>query len=339
MVTQKQQEIIDEFFNEKSKLLYPLARYMAEQNIHMSFENYFVKQKKLDFLNEEFNNLNSEWVFAGYKDYKYFGAGCCSLGHPLRYGYFAKNKKTGEVIQFGIKCLSDFFEVKEEVMKALNKLARELQEEQKSYEDLLILEPPSYLLEFLKSSECNLPLRPYYIKLLMNGLPLPKSDLLLIKPLYESFKLRHKEVNNLKWLFSRGIKVNSDIRQIYANMPSDIKYYKLFGKVISFLNSCNPEELSDSDIRSLTGMDLNMFGEAINYIFSYPADKIPALGDEGVEFLNSYFIQMTNRVYTKDDYIKTLNIHKRLLERYSKDKGGLLGLYLAGKFSNIAELN
>ena len=53
--------------------------------------------------------LIADWIYAGYYDAGYRGAEYCSAGHALRYVHIAKNIKTGKEIKFGIKCVTDFF--------------------------------------------------------------------------------------------------------------------------------------------------------------------------------------------------------------------------------------
>jgi hypothetical protein len=64
-------------------------------------------------------DVKSEWYYAGYKDTGYMGGDHCSKGHSLRYVHFAKNRETGEEIKFGIKCVSDFFNITEDQLKLL----------------------------------------------------------------------------------------------------------------------------------------------------------------------------------------------------------------------------
>ena len=57
------------------------------------------------------SELVKDWKYNGYYDAGYRGADHCSNGHSLRYVHIAKNTQTGEVIKFGIKCVSDFFQI------------------------------------------------------------------------------------------------------------------------------------------------------------------------------------------------------------------------------------
>lgn len=55
------------------------------------------------------DELIDNWVYMGYYDAGFRGADYCSAGHALRYVHIALNKKTQKEIKFGIKCVSDFF--------------------------------------------------------------------------------------------------------------------------------------------------------------------------------------------------------------------------------------
>lgn len=61
----------------------------------------------------------SDWIYYGYKDTGYFGGDKCSMGHTLRYVHYAKNSKTNEVIKFGTKCISDFFNITPDKLKMI----------------------------------------------------------------------------------------------------------------------------------------------------------------------------------------------------------------------------
>lgn len=60
-----------------------------------------------------------DWQFSGMYDAHKKGAATCELGHPLRYVYRAKNKSNGNVLQFGINCASDFFDIGKEELNAM----------------------------------------------------------------------------------------------------------------------------------------------------------------------------------------------------------------------------
>ena len=62
------------------------------------------------------------WEFAGMVDMRVRGAATCELGHPLRYVYYAQNVTNGEILQFGSRCVGDFFSIDDEGIKALSKV-------------------------------------------------------------------------------------------------------------------------------------------------------------------------------------------------------------------------
>lgn len=64
-------------------------------------------------------DVKAEYFYAGYKDTGHMGGDHCSKGHSLRYVHFAKNRETGEEIKFGIKCVSDFFNITPDQLKIL----------------------------------------------------------------------------------------------------------------------------------------------------------------------------------------------------------------------------
>lgn len=92
-------------------------------------------------------NTGGMWHYAGFIDMGYDGAGYCTLGHPLRYMHIAWDVSQSDIestffgddydkdfedllesnncITFGIKCISDFFEVDSECTQSLQKAQRE----------------------------------------------------------------------------------------------------------------------------------------------------------------------------------------------------------------------
>lgn len=67
-------------------------------------------QKKMAEIIGETYMIN-DWIYYGFVDTGVRGNAHCSMGHALRYVHYAKNLKTGEIIKFGIKCISDFFQI------------------------------------------------------------------------------------------------------------------------------------------------------------------------------------------------------------------------------------
>lgn len=104
-----------------------------------------LQRKKADL--DQLRNTGGMWHYAGFIDMGYKGAGFCTLGHPLRYlhlawdvtvsdietAFFGENYdddfeeaiNSNNCIVFGIKCISDFFEVDKECMRALQKAQRD----------------------------------------------------------------------------------------------------------------------------------------------------------------------------------------------------------------------
>ena len=65
------------------------------------------------------SEMIQDWVYDGYIDKGRVGGDHCSMGHALRYVHYARNKKTGEIIKFGIKCISDFFHITPQKLKMI----------------------------------------------------------------------------------------------------------------------------------------------------------------------------------------------------------------------------
>ena len=74
-----------------------------------------LKNSKLSIL-EAHNGI--KWYYNGCYDTGFFGGGRCSNGHKLRYVYEAINDD-GDTIQFGEKCIKEFFKVSEYIIKDL----------------------------------------------------------------------------------------------------------------------------------------------------------------------------------------------------------------------------
>ena len=60
----------------------------------------------------------TKWYYNGCYDTGFFGGGRCSNGHKLRYVYEAINDN-GDIIQFGEKCITEFFNVSNYIIKSL----------------------------------------------------------------------------------------------------------------------------------------------------------------------------------------------------------------------------
>lgn len=73
--------------------------------------------------------LVKDWCYDGYKDTGSMGQGRCSRGHALRYEHYAKNIITEEVIVFGIKCVTDFFNLTPQQLKLIKQGVAETNQE------------------------------------------------------------------------------------------------------------------------------------------------------------------------------------------------------------------
>lgn len=102
-----------------------------------------IKQSQLNSL----RNSGGQWYYAGFVDTGYDGGGYCTLGHKLRYMHIAWDVTVSDLnetffgenydkdiealldeescIIFGIKCISDFFEVDTDCTQALQRAQRD----------------------------------------------------------------------------------------------------------------------------------------------------------------------------------------------------------------------
>lgn len=161
------------------------------------------------------------WHYAGFIDTGYFGGGYCTLGHKLRYMHLAWDVKESDIettffgdnydvdfdnilnsnniILFGIKCITDFFEVDKECMQNLLRAQRESLKEMEDlasiYEDKKQDEVinsfgvlDDFMTHYMKMSSSkkllegkkyNPPIKEgyvqFYLKFKKAGMPLPKS--------------------------------------------------------------------------------------------------------------------------------------------------------------------
>lgn len=131
------------------------------------------------------------WEFAGMIDVYERGKATCELGHPLRYVYKAKNVENGEILNFGSRCVGDFFDLDSKGVRALIKVKDEMFEELKEIVAIkklgLMEEHYTYdcgklgvmiklfgLSGVKKAIDIN-PLMPIVSDFVALGLPLPKS--------------------------------------------------------------------------------------------------------------------------------------------------------------------
>lgn len=84
---------------------------------------------------------DTTWLFAGCWDAGYHGASTCSLGHSLRYEYYAvpeddRYNKEARLV-FGEKCSSDFFRISPEDMRKLTNTRKAMSEELASISNIV----------------------------------------------------------------------------------------------------------------------------------------------------------------------------------------------------------
>ena len=118
----------------------------AQKDPTLGMKSKAALQRKKEDLNQ-LRNTGGLWHYAGFVDMGCKGAGYCTLGHPLRYLHLAWDVSVSDIesaffgedynddfeeaiysnncIVFGIKCISDFFEVNKECMSALQKAQRD----------------------------------------------------------------------------------------------------------------------------------------------------------------------------------------------------------------------
>lgn len=84
---------------------------------------------------------NENWEFGGMLDTGFYGGATCTLGHKLRYVYFAipegEEDNKDAWLRFGHDCASDFFEISKKDMDNLNKTRSRMSEEIKTISDIL----------------------------------------------------------------------------------------------------------------------------------------------------------------------------------------------------------
>lgn len=87
-------------------------------NLFTQYKSATATQKKMAEIKGD-GKLTEGWEYSGYKDTGKKGRDHCSMGHALRYVHFAKNTKNDEIVKFGIKCISDFFDITPEQLKMI----------------------------------------------------------------------------------------------------------------------------------------------------------------------------------------------------------------------------
>lgn len=142
MLTEEQVKLLKTYYLWYSRELFR----NANKDPNMGFTDMVRLERKKNDLNE-LRGEGGLWHYAGFIDLGYRGAGFCTLGHPLRYMHIAcdvevfdidnafygenYNIKINDIVDsdssiiFGIKCISDFFEVDAECVKRLQSAQRE----------------------------------------------------------------------------------------------------------------------------------------------------------------------------------------------------------------------
>lgn len=136
----------------------------------------------------------TKWYYNGCYDTGFFGGGRCSNGHKLRYVYEAINDN-GDIIQFGEKCIAEFFNVSNYIIKSLKdglvetsklikevvKMVNENKNNSKEYKEILSK------IDHSKMNPDNLETAK---KLLSVDLPIPYWIEKEIKELYKAVQFR-----------------------------------------------------------------------------------------------------------------------------------------------------
>lgn len=180
-----------------------------------------------------------DWVFAGIEDLMITQAsyGNCTLGHQLRYAYYAapvsSSKDPSTWIIFGKDCAGDFFDISKEDMEKLvtakNNMTDELTVLVKQIQEGTVqkaIERTAFLNGMIKKGiEKKVLTRAfgevarYAVDYLRVGLPLPKS---LVLEMSKQFRLRGEQ-----WgLFLEG-KHDGLLKELRAGMPG--KLTRVFG--------------------------------------------------------------------------------------------------------------
>ena len=94
--------------NEQIDVLNRFTQYKSATN---------TQKKMVEIIGE--SDMVKDWIYFGFIDTGRLGNDHCSMGHALRYVHYAKNLKTKETIKFGIKCISDFFNITPDKLKMI----------------------------------------------------------------------------------------------------------------------------------------------------------------------------------------------------------------------------
>ena len=139
MLDAKSWDVAENLFDMETDIGTELFYSLEEDDIIMIME-YMKWRSKAEAINQgiqiwdkpvsaKLREMASDWEFAGVCDYGYFGAETCVEGHPIRYAYNVHSPSVGITVPFGVKCVSDFFDVPQVKMNAYKKFFKLAQNE------------------------------------------------------------------------------------------------------------------------------------------------------------------------------------------------------------------
>jgi len=226
-------DIYSHFNDEQVGLLKYYSRYMTKKEFErrrgtarLGISNK--KVEKLIILSEGVD----DWEYDGFEDTGVMGGGHCSLGHALRYKHYAYSPYLDTSIVFGIKCISDFFDVSESLLHDMKKVSEAIFREivcvalvhvdreladwyyKTYYKDIEAIKNPGFIelyVEKYGQEEFTL-----FISFLSNSLALPPTlvehfykvynvvcaDEIIFEKLARGNKGREKEIELLRKIFS-----------------------------------------------------------------------------------------------------------------------------------------
>ena len=113
--TSEQFSVIQQYYEYYTKYLFKTLRGSLRLNVSPSKIENLIQLKG-----------DGDWEFAGMIDCLKKGAATCELNHPLRYVYFARNINNGQILRFGYRCVSDFFDLDDKGVQDLLKVKDEM---------------------------------------------------------------------------------------------------------------------------------------------------------------------------------------------------------------------
>lgn len=142
LLSDEQKDALKRYYLWSSQILFNGAP--SGGSLKMTSKKAADKQAKLDSLKKQ----GQDWVYAGFIDLEFHGAGHCTFGHALRFEHFAWDISyadldtefwgidrssvnwdkintlvdAGHVIKFGIDCVGDFFDVPKETLSAIKSM-------------------------------------------------------------------------------------------------------------------------------------------------------------------------------------------------------------------------